>query len=225
MGTVYVRLFARLAELAGTRETRLETGEGLRVRDVLPALEQSWPALSGIQSSLRYAVNQEFVGEDHVLRDGDEVALIPPVSGGAPSILEITPEPLDAERLVKAVRHDEAGAVLVFYGVVRDHNLGRTVDHLEYDAYPEMATRVMAEIAEEARARWSLTDVAIQHRTGRLEIGEISLIVAVSSPHRRESFEAGQWIVDRFKEIVPIWKKEVFEGGEEWIEGDLSVAG
>lgn len=135
---------------------------------------------------------------------------------------EVTDQPLAADALLAAVRRDEAGAVLLFYGVVRNNNLGRNVDHLVYDAYPEMATRVMAEIAEEARTRWALTDVAIQHRTGRLEIGETSLIVAVSSPHRREAFEAGQWLVDRFKEVVPVWKKEVFEGGEEWIEGDLS---
>jgi molybdopterin synthase catalytic subunit len=135
---------------------------------------------------------------------------------------EVTNQPLAADTLLAAVRRDEAGAVLLFYGVVRNNNLGRNVDHLVYDAYPEMATRVMAEIADEAQIRWGLTDIAIQHRTGRMEIGETSLIVAVSSPHRREAFEAGQWLVDQFKEVVPIWKKEVFEGGEEWIEGDLS---
>lgn len=135
-------------------------------------------------------------------------------------LFEVTADPLDPQRLVDHVRRDEAGAVALFYGVVRDHNMGRKVDHLEYDAYPEMATKVMRQIADEIKERWPVTDIAIQHRTGRLEIGETSLLVAVSSPHRREAFEACHALVDRFKEVVPIWKKEVWEGGEEWIEGD-----
>lgn len=135
-------------------------------------------------------------------------------------LFEVTPEPLDPQRLVDSVRKDAAGAVVLFYGVVRNNNLGRNVDHLEYDAYPEMATKVMRQIVEEIAARWPVTDIAIQHRTGRLEIGDTSLLVAVSSPHRREAFDACHALVDRFKEIVPIWKKEVWEGGEEWIEGD-----
>ena len=220
MGTVCVRLFARLAELAGTREAELETGEGLRVSDVLPALEQRYPGVIGMKPVLRYAVNREFVSEDCVLNDGDEVAIIPPVSGGGNVHFEVTDQPLDPQRLVEAVSGREAGAVLLFYGVVRDNNLGRRVDHLEYDAYPEMATGVMAQIADEAREKWDLTGIAVHHRTGRLEIGETSLLVAIASAHRREAFEAGLWLVDRFKEVVPVWKKEVFEGGEEWIEGE-----
>jgi molybdopterin synthase catalytic subunit len=134
---------------------------------------------------------------------------------------EVTREPLDVAAAAREVRRDASGAVVVFLGTVRDHNLGRRVLYLEYDAYPEMACRVMRALAEEAKARWPLTDVVILHRVGRLEIGETSLLVAVSSPHRREAFEAGQWLVDRVKERVPVWKKEVFEGGEEWIEGEL----
>lgn len=133
---------------------------------------------------------------------------------------EVTAGPLNPDEVVGHVRRDEAGAVALFYGVVRDNNMGRRVLYLEYDAYPEMATRVMREIAEEIKARFPVTDVAIQHRTGRLEIGETSLLVAVSSPHRQEAFEACHALVDRFKEVVPVWKKEVFEGGEEWIEGE-----
>jgi molybdopterin synthase catalytic subunit len=135
-------------------------------------------------------------------------------------LFEVKSGPLDPQRVVDHVRTDEAGAVALFYGVVRDNNLGRRVLYLEYDAYPEMATKVMRQIADEIKARWPITDVAIQHRTGRLEIGETSLLVAVSSPHRKEAFDACHALVDRFKEVVPIWKKEVFEGGEEWIEGD-----
>jgi molybdopterin synthase catalytic subunit len=135
-------------------------------------------------------------------------------------LFELTAAPLDPSRVVDHVRRDEAGAVTLFYGVVRNNNMGRRVMYLEYDAYPEMATRVMREIAEGIRNRFGVTDIAIQHRTGRLEIGETSLLVAVSSPHRKEAFEACHALVDRFKEVVPVWKKEVFEGGEEWIEGD-----
>ena len=135
-------------------------------------------------------------------------------------LLEITDAPLDAGRLVEHVRRDRAGAVALFYGVVRETNMGRRVLYLEYDAYPEMATKVMRQIAEEVAARWPVTEIAIQHRTGRLEIGETSLLVAVSAPHRKEAFEACQALVDRFKEVVPIWKKEVWEGGESWIEGE-----
>jgi len=136
-------------------------------------------------------------------------------------LFEITPAELDPRRLIEHVRMDESGAVALFSGVVRNNNLGRRVMHLDYDAYPEMAERVMREIADEIREQWpAVIDVAIQHRTGRLEIGETSLLVAVSSPHRKEAFEACHTLVDRFKEVVPIWKKEVWEGGEEWIEGE-----
>ncbi len=219
-----VRFFARLAELAGTRETEVELGEGLSVAEAFRALCRRYPELAVHADSLMYAVNAEYVKPDHPLRAGDELALIPPVSGGGPEpaggLFEVTAEPLDPQRLTSAVRKDESGAVALFLGVVRDNSRGRRVLYLEYDAYPEMATRVMRRIAEEALERWPLTDVAMQHRTGRLEIGETSLLIAVSSPHRKEAFEACHHLVDRFKEVVPIWKKEVWEGGEVWIEGE-----
>ena len=216
-----VRLFARLADLAGTRETEVEMGEGLSVAEAFELLCRRFPEMAGLAGSLMYAVNAEYVSPDHPLRAGDELALIPPVSGGAlEGLFEVTSEPLDPERLVRHVRRDESGAVALFLGVVRDNSMGRRVLYLEYDAYPEMAARVMREIAAEAKARWPITDIAIQHRTGRLEIGETSLVIAVSSPHRKEAFEACHHLVDRFKEVVPVWKKEVWEGGEVWIEGD-----
>ena len=222
-----VRFFARLAELAGTRETEVELGEGLSVAEAFLALCRRFPELADHADSLMYAVNAEYVSADHPLRAGDELALIPPVSGGRPEpvegLFEVTAEPLDPQRLTSAVRKDESGAVALFLGVVRDNSRGRRVLYLEYDAYPEMATRVMRRIAAEALERWPLTDVAMQHRTGRLEIGETSLLIAVSSPHRKEAFEACHHLVDRFKETVPIWKKEVWEGGEVWIEGEPVV--
>ncbi len=134
-------------------------------------------------------------------------------------MFEITSEVLDPAPLVEAVRRDESGAVALFYGVVRNENMGRSVRYLEYDAYPEMAIKKMREVADEVRARFPVTGVGVLHRIGRLEIGETSLLVAVSSGHRTEAFEACHYAVDRIKQIVPIWKKEVWDDGEEWIEG------
>lgn len=134
-------------------------------------------------------------------------------------MFEITEGPLDPAPLVEAVRRDDAGAIALFYGIVRNENLGRRVQYLEYDAYPEMATKKMREVAEEVRAKFPVLEIGIVHRVGRLEIGETSLLVAVSSGHRGESFEACHYAVDRIKQIVPVWKKEVWEDGSEWIEG------
>jgi len=134
-------------------------------------------------------------------------------------MFEVSREPPDLQRLMNFVRKDESGAVALFYGVVRNHNQGRRVQYLEYDAYPGMAVKKMREVAEEVRARWPITEMGMIHRMGRVEVGEAALVVAVSSPHRREAFEACQYAVDRVKEIVPIWKKEVGEGGEVWLEG------
>lgn len=135
------------------------------------------------------------------------------------SMFRITPEPLDALELMRAVESGAAGAISLFAGVVRNENIGRTVEFLEYDAYPPMAERKMREIADEVRAKWPVTGVAMAHRTGRLEIGEASVIIAVSSPHRADAIEACHYAIDRLKATVPVWKKEVFEGGEEWLEG------
>ncbi|MGI8925917.1 MAG: molybdenum cofactor biosynthesis protein MoaE [Tepidiformaceae bacterium] len=138
-------------------------------------------------------------------------------------LIRVTEAPLDPAEAAGAVNNGAAGAVNVFLGNVRDNNRGRRVDYLVYDAYPSMAEKVMREIAEEALGRFALTDCAVLHRTGRLEIGETSLIVAVSSGHRAESFEGGRWLVDEIKKRVPVWKKEVWAGGEEWVEGPESL--
>jgi molybdopterin synthase catalytic subunit len=186
----------------------VELGEGLSVAEAFDALCRRYPEMADLAGSLMYAVNAEYVTPDQPLRAGDELALIPPVSGGAPDgLFEVTAEPLtrsgDRARPGRAAPSPVPGR--------RDNSRGRRVLYLEYDAYPEMATRVMRQIAEAAMARWPLTDIAMQHRTGRLEIGETSLVIAVASPHRREAFEACHHLVDRFKEVVPIWKKEVWE--------------
>lgn len=136
-------------------------------------------------------------------------------------MFEITREPLDPAPLVASVRRDESGAVALFYGVVRNENMGRNVRYLEYDAYPEMAIKKMKEVAAEVQAKFPITGIGILHRVGRLEIGETSLLVAVSSGHRAEAFDACHFAVDRIKQIVPVWKKEVWEDGSEWIEGHV----
>lgn len=138
-------------------------------------------------------------------------------------LIRVTPERLDPEEAIAAVRRDESGAVDLFLGVVRNTNKGRAVDHLVYDAYPSMAEKTMRELAEEAIERFELTDSAVFHRTGRLEIGETSLLVAVSAGHRAATFEAGHWLVNEIKRQVPVWKKEVWTDGEEWIEGPESL--
>jgi molybdopterin synthase catalytic subunit len=138
-------------------------------------------------------------------------------------LIRVTPDVLQADEAIAAVQTRASGAVNVFLGVVRDNNLGRSVDYLEYDAYPEMAERVMREIAEEAKDRFELEECAVLHRTGRLEIGETSLLIAVACGHRAESFESGHWLVNEIKKRVPVWKKEVWDDGEAWIEGPESL--
>lgn len=138
-------------------------------------------------------------------------------------LIRVTPEVLDTAEAVAAVGSPRAGAINVFLGVVRDNNLGRQVQYLEYEAYPSMAEKVMGELAEEAKARFGLEDCAVLHRTGRLEIGEASLLIAVSCGHRAASFEAGHWLVNEIKKKVPVWKKEVWENGEAWVEGPESL--
>jgi molybdopterin synthase catalytic subunit len=155
-----------------------------------------------------------------LLREGDDVALIPPVSGGADGPFRVTTDPLDPNELLAAVRSDDAGAVVLFHGVARNNSDGRRVIALEYDAYPSLAEKKLREVADEVRRRYPITGIAVLHRTGRLNIGETSLLVAVSSPHRQEAFEASHYAVDRIKQIVPVWKKEIWEDGTgEWVPG------
>jgi molybdopterin converting factor subunit 1 len=220
---VNVRLFAGLHDLIGQRQVSVELSEGATVSDLREHLSSQYPAVTPFLPTLVFAVGEEYVAHEHALRDGDEVALIPPVSGGAAADrFAVTKGPLDPQALVDSVRKDESGAVALFCGVVRNNNRGRRVLHLEYEAYPSMAEKKMREIADEIRSRWQISDVAIQHRVGRMEVGETSLLVAVSAPHRREAFEACHHAVDRIKQIVPVWKKEVFEGGEVWVEGNVA---
>jgi molybdopterin synthase catalytic subunit/molybdopterin converting factor small subunit len=204
---VRVRLFAGLRERAGWSEREL---------DGVASVQEVWPALGlGAEpAGLLYAVNMEYAGPERALADGDEVALIPPVSGGA---FRLSDAPLSLEAVVDEVRSDEAGAIATFVGTTRERSRGRDVRELEYEAYAGMAEQVMEQIADDLRDRYDLCAIAIHHRTGRVEIGEASVVIAVSAPHRQDALAACREAIDTLKERVPLWKKEVYEGGEEWI--------
>jgi MoaE-MoaD fusion protein len=203
---VRVRLFAGLREQAGWSERELEAAT---IAEVWPAL-----GLGAEPEGLLYAVNREYAERDRELHDGDEVAVIPPVSGGA---FRVTEEPLSLDAAVAEVADERAGAVATFTGTVRRQSRGREVTRLEYEAYAEMAEDVMARLAADLSDRYELCAIAIHHRVGALEIGEASVVIAVSAPHRQDALAACKDAIDRLKETVPLWKKEVYEGGEEWI--------
>jgi molybdopterin synthase catalytic subunit/molybdopterin converting factor small subunit len=205
--TVKVRLFAALRERAGWSERELDGVA--RVADVWPAL-----GLGEEPSGLMVAVNRRYAGREDELVDGDEIAFIPPVSGGD---FRLSEEPLDLLAAVREVESDEAGAIATFVGTTRVRSRGRTVLHLDYEAYPEMAEQMMSGLAEVLKAKHELSDIAIHHRVGRVGIGEPSVVIAVSAPHRAAALEACREAIDTLKETIPLWKKEVYEGGEEWI--------
>jgi MoaE-MoaD fusion protein len=204
--SVRVRLFAGLRERAGWSQRDVEAAT---VGDIWPALE-----LGEEPGGLLYAVNQVYAPRDRALADGDEVALIPPVSGGA---YLLSDEPLSLDRVVDEVRDEQAGAIATFTGTTRIHSRGREVTHLDYEAYEGMAERVMEEIAASLAARYDLCAIAIHHRVGRVGIGDTSVLIAVSAPHRADALAACKDAIDELKERVPLWKKEVYSGGEEWI--------
>jgi molybdopterin converting factor subunit 1 len=219
---VSLLLFAGLRDAIGQRHVRLELAEGSTVMDLIGSLEAEYPPLGPLLQRVVCAIDEEYVAREARLHDGAEVALIPPVSGGSREdrLFRVTHDPLEAGELVELVRRDEAGAVALFYGVVRNHNEGRQVERLEYEAHEPMAVRMMGQVAQETRARFpDICRIGVWHRVGTLEIGDTSLLVAVSSGHRQQAFEACHWAVDRVKEIVPVWKKEHWAGGSAWLEG------
>jgi MoaE-MoaD fusion protein len=206
---VRIRLFAALRERAGTGALELEVPEDATIGDVWPRLE-----LGDEPAGLLYARNRAYVDRTEALRAGDEVAVIPPVSGGD---FRLSGEPLSVDTAVAEVRDDAAGAIATFIGTTRARSRGREVTHLEYEAYEGMAEQVMADLAERLTERHELCRVAIHHRTGRVEIGETSVVIAISAPHRGAALAACREAIDELKVTVPLWKKETYEGGEEWI--------
>jgi molybdopterin synthase catalytic subunit len=205
-----VRFFAALRERVGAAERELELGPGARAGDVWAAV----PELGAAPPGVLYALNQEYVDEDTKLTDGDELALIPPVSGGD---IRLTADPIDLALVTAEVADERAGAVATFLGTTRVQSRGRTVTHLEYEAYEGMAERELERIARSLKERYDLCEIAITHRVGRVGIGETSVAIAVSAPHRADALAACKDAIDTLKDTVPLWKKEVYEGGEEWI--------
>ncbi|MBI4236649.1 MAG: MoaD family protein [Chloroflexi bacterium] len=219
---IKVRLFAALREAAGSHEVAVDLEEGADVAQLLQRIQARYPALAGRCAGTVVAVNTEYAGPETRIRPGDDVALIPPVSGGAVAhraTARITTAPLDAAAIAASLRRPANGAVVTFEGIVRDNNLGRRVLYLEYEAYQEMAEKVLREIGERVCASFGLEEIALGHRVGRLEIGETSLVVAVAAPHREEAFAACREAVEQVKSLAPIWKREVWEGGAQWLGG------
>jgi MoaE-MoaD fusion protein len=204
---VTVRLFAGLRERAG--QARVELEDVARVEDIWPRLD-----LGDEPPGLLYALNREYVERGQELADGDEVALIPPVSGGSFRLLD---QPLDVAAVLREVEDPEAGAVASFVGTVRRHSRGRDVEHLDYEAFEEMAEPMLVRLGNELTERHGLCAVAIHHRLGRVGIGEASVVIAVSAPHRSAALDACREAIETLKTTIPLWKKEVYAGGEEWI--------
>jgi molybdopterin synthase catalytic subunit len=215
---VRVSLFAGLRDVIGQRQVTVDLAAGATVGDMRTRLEETFPQLVPFLPGLAYAVNEEFQSLEYGLHEADEVALIPPISGGE-QIFDVTYDVLDPRPLLESVRTDGDGAVVVFCGTVRGENEGRKVLSIEYEAYASMAAKAMRRIGDEIVSRWPGAKVAMRHRLGRLAVGETSIVIAVATPHRQEAFEACRYAIDRVKEIVPIWKKETWQGGEAWLEG------
>ena len=222
-----VRTFASLRQALGTASLALDLPSDANVGDLLERLSADYPAATSYLSTTLVAVNHAYVDRAQPLSPGDEVAIFPPVSGGAvgektQTFVALSFDPIDPLALSEMVTEPGSGAVVTFSGIVRDNNLGRAVRYLEYEAYAEMAEAKMRQVVAEARERWpAIRRVAVAHRTGHLEIGEMAVLVAIGAPRRNDgAFEATRYVIDRIKEIVPIWKKEVWAGGEAWLEGD-----
>jgi molybdopterin synthase catalytic subunit/molybdopterin converting factor small subunit len=236
-----VLFFGVLKDLLGRSVDTIDLPEGARVREVILCYSRVSPRFEAMVPSLAISVNQEYSRADRALREGDEVGLLPPVSGGSSedgssesgsaeggdegpgevrSEIQIVREPIDTEAVVARLKRPADGAAVIFDGVVRDNTRGRRTLYLDYQAYEAMALKQMETLAVEARARFGVRGASIVHRLGRLEIGETSVLIVVASAHRGAAFEACRWIIDTLKKTVPIWKKEYFEDGAVWADGE-----
>lgn len=223
---VRVLFFGVLKDLVGCSSEFLDLPAGAAVKDVLAHYGSKIPRLNGSLPSLAVAVNQQYADFAAVLNPDDEVALLPPVSGGSEpaaspsSHCTIQRDPIDTQSVLNRLKHGEDGAAVVFEGIVRNHSRGRKTLYLDYEAYEAMAVRQLKEMANRALQQFQVRDVRIVHRLGRLQIGEISVLIVVVSAHRAAAFDACRWLIDTLKRTVPIWKKEHFEDGAVWADGD-----
>jgi MoaE-MoaD fusion protein len=220
--------FGVLKDSLGADPFALDLPCGATVADLLARLGVQSPALESL--GIAVSVNAEYAERNHVLRDDDEVGLLPPVSGGAAAgdevnVVRLTREVIDAESLVRAAKQGEDGAVVVFDGIVRNNSRGRQTLFLDYEAYEEMAMKQMRELAGDAVNKFGVRHVSIIHRLGRLQVGETSVLIIVASAHRAQAYEASRWLIDTLKKTVPIWKKETFVDGAVWADGEPFPAG
>jgi MoaE-MoaD fusion protein len=216
---IRIRYFAIVRELLGRSDEVREVGDATTAGELYDLIAVDAPRIAGLKRSVMLMVNQEYVPASHPLQDGDELALIPPVSGGDGAFqhFEVTTDPLDARAIEQMVASPENGAILTFTGTVRDNARGKGVTALDYEAYPPAAEKMLERIGDEMRDQWGIERVAIVHRYGLLQIGEASVVISVASPHRDEAFAACRHAIERIKEIVPIWKKEHYDDGAVWI--------
>src|SRR5271157_81486 len=234
---VRVLFFGVLKDLAGTSSDALDLHEGASVRDVLAYYEARMPRLKEWLPTLALALNQEYAEPGARLKENDEVALLPPVSGGGPEMCgdesstsptssktrshaAVVRDPIDTQSTLAGLKSPEDGAAVVFEGVVRSQTRGRKTLYLDYEAYEKMALRELESLADQALRQFQIRDVALVHRLGRLEIGETSVLIVVVSAHRAAAFDACRWLIDTLKRTVPIWKKEYFEDGAVWADGE-----
>lgn len=214
-------LFGQAREFAGRPSVELEVEQRATVEEAFGELKRLFPRLAEMERSLLFAINEEYADRHQSLSDGDTLAVLPPVSGGAHSredVFEITREPIDIAALRERILEGDSGAVVIFDGVTRNNTKGRPTLYLEYEAYEEMALGTMRQIGVEIHERWPINRVGIIHRLGRVDISESSVVICVTSAHRKMAFEACHFAIDRLKQIVPIWKKEFFEDGEVWVQ-------
>jgi len=221
-------LFGQVREWMGTPTLELDIAIPATVKTAFETLKARHPRLADMERSLLFAVNEEYASLSQPLSDGDRLALLPPVSGGEPEsrdIFEIIREPIDIADLRARLLEGDSGAVVIFDGVARNNTKGRRTLYLEYEGYEPMSIRTMEQIGREVRERWPINRVGIIHRLGRIEITESSVVIVVTSAHRKIAFEACHYAIDRLKKIVPIWKKEYFEDGEVWVENEQAEGG
>jgi len=218
---VNVLFFGITHDLTGCAQEQVDLPEGENLEGLRRLYEARFPRLLSVGNSLILAVNQEIARDSLPLREGDEVAFMPPVSGGASKdFFRITRAPIFAAELARELSAPEDGAIVVFEGIVRNHSRGRATLYLEYEAYEPMAIGKMEELGREAKQKFAIDGIGMIHRLGRLEIGETSVAIIVTAEHRRAAFEACQFAIDRLKQVVPIWKKEYFADGAVWAEGE-----
>jgi MoaE-MoaD fusion protein len=219
-----VLFFGILKDLVGQSSATLDLPESATVGDLLAHFASQLPQLKDSLSSLAVAVNQQYAGTETELQSGDEVALLPPVSGGRgepnPQHSKLIREPIDTAQELANIKRGDDGAAVVFEGVVRNQTRGRKTLCLDYEAYEEMARQQMESLAEQALKQFQIRDVSLVHRLGRLKIGEASVLIVVASAHRAAAFDACRWLIDTLKRTVPIWKKEHFEDGAVWADGE-----